>query len=454
MAGGMYLDLEDIDQVRHQLSCVPVYVDELDVTEFDSRAQLNDMLLTRYDSDKLDGVPSCECGTSGIRGGWQSSTVCHVCHSPVRSHSDKEIESRLWIRPPVGVKAMINPQVLDSMIRFFKVGGEPIVQWLLDPYYKPKNQIAAFDKIRHSGIERGINYFVDNFEFVFDYLLTNIGINKTKKERQKFRVWIMRNRHKLFPEALPIPAKITFIVENTPTGGYADGSIDNALDAVRTITSLKSGISEPSWPTKLSKTFRACLQLSNFYDNFYRKSLSKKAGWFRRHIFGSRPAFSFRAVISSLSENHRYDETHLPWSLSVSLLNEHLRAALRRMGYTPREAAKHIDDHIETYCPILDGIIKDLIAQCDNGGFPVIIQRNPSLKRASAQRFFVTKVKTDPKIKTISMSVLVLKGPNADQLAPQVFISLQRSNGWSTTSTLDFSKYQTIPDITQLKMAA
>jgi hypothetical protein len=41
-----------------------------------------------------------------------------------------------------------------------------------------------------------------------------------------------------------------------------------------------------------------------------------------------------------------------------------------------------------------------------------MFQRNPSLKRLSAQRLFITKVKTDIEDYTIGFSVLVLKGMN------------------------------------------
>ncbi len=44
----------------------------------------------------------------------------------------------------------------------------------------------------------------------------------------------------------------------------------------------------------------------------------------------------------------------------------------------------------------------------------MIVQRNPSLDRLSAQCFFITYVKKDPNINTVSMSVMTLKGPNAD----------------------------------------
>jgi hypothetical protein len=47
-------------------------------------------------------------------------------------------------------------------------------------------------------------------------------------------------------------------------------------------------------------------------------------------------------------------------------------------------------------------------------GIPCLLQRNPSLVRGSAQQFYITHVKPDPSINTISISVLCLAAPNAD----------------------------------------
>jgi hypothetical protein len=66
------------------------------------------------------------------------------------------------------------------------------------------------------------------------------------------------------------------------------------------------------------------------------------------------------------------------------------------------------------YCPLLDQLFQELIAESPYDGIPIILQRNPTLVRLSAQALRVTKIKTDPHINTISMSVLALKGPNAD----------------------------------------
>lgn len=92
----------------------------------------------------------------------------------------------------------------------------------------------------------------------------------------------------------------------------------------------------------------------------------------------------------------------------------HLTNKLLRRGMTPNEAMSFLYEHTLKYHPLLDELFKELLSESPYGGFPVLLNRNPSLKRGSIQMMRVTKIKTDPQINTISMSVLALKAPNAD----------------------------------------
>lgn len=435
---GMFLDVEDFAEMYNTCRRPPTFVNDLDQNDVASRERLNDLLLTTYESDVLESVPVCSCGQ--LRGGTKDpNQVCDNCGTSISIPAEREIESSLWIRAPEGVVSLVHPLLLGYLERFFGSSGSSIIQYLMDPYYKPKKRTVQLTLLEQSVHKRGLNYFVNNFDELFNFCLYGLGINKTRKQKDRFISFIARNRDKIFPRALPIPSKITFIVESTPTGKFGDGTMDSALDAVRTIGSISSGIETLKEPQLESKAFRACLQLTNFYDVQYSKTLAPKPGWFRRHVFGTRPAFSFRAVISSLSERHRYNEVHLPWSLSVSLFKLHLRNKLQARGYTPNWSNQYIQDHIETYSPLLDELFQEMIQESTDqairesarrsdsilnflpdlpaelaydAGIPCVIQRNPSLKRLSAQRLFITKIKTDPSINTISLSVLVLKGPN------------------------------------------
>ena len=61
-------------------------------------------------------------------------------------------------------------------------------------------------------------------------------------------------------------------------------------------------------------------------------------------------------------------------------------------------------------------IFQELIAESPQGkGIHVLFNRPPSLEKGSVQHCVVTKIKTDPKIKSISMSTNITNPFNADQ---------------------------------------
>jgi len=143
-------------------------------------------------------------------------------------------------------------------------------------------------------------------------------------------------------------------------------------------------------------------------------SVGGKEGLSRSHLFAGRLHHTFRGVIVSLTDNHDYDELHIPWSIAVMVLKVHILNKLFRRGYTPKQAFSFINEHIVVYNPLMDEIFQELIAESPYGGIPCTFGRNPTLVRGSIQLFRITKVKTDPEINAISLSVLAIKNPNAD----------------------------------------
>jgi len=99
-----------------------------------------------------------------------------------------------------------------------------------------------------------------------------------------------------------------------------------------------------------------------------------------------------------------------------------LESKLMRLGYTHNECVRFIYENTLKYHPLLDQLFQELIAEGfgvapdtgARGGIPIILQRNPSLQRGSAQCLRITQIKTDPRDNSIGMSVLVLAGANAD----------------------------------------
>lgn len=423
-----HLEIVDMNHMFETAATPPVIVNAFDISSEEDKERLNRLIYTRYEGDSLEVLPSCECGA--LRSEFNVGIRCDVCGTQVLSVTERPLEATLWLAPPKGVRCYINPQVWAILSNALTYTGSNLLEYLVNPSYQlPPNQPKAVKKLLTMevdyGFKRGINYFHDNFDSIMELLFQQGIINGTRQQRENLRTFMNVYRDRLFTKHLPIPSKLGFITESTVTGTYADPTILPAIDAIRTISSTENTTYELPERVLQSRAMKANELLAEYHQNFVAISLGGKYGWFRKHVFGSRSHFTMRAVITSMSENHDYETCHLPWSVSVMAFKIHLTSKLIKLGYTPSAANKLLNENTRKYNPLLDELFQELISETNFGGIPIILQRNPSLQRGSAQMFLVTKIKTDPNVNTISMSTLTLKAPNADELQSRAPVTVQ-----------------------------
>lgn len=414
---GIGLGLVDFDNLFFNRSRqTPVIINDFSETSEEDKAALNRMIYTKYSTDDLlSNLPSCECGA--IVGQHRIGVVCSNCHTAVNSPMDQELEAIVWMRSPNGVKKLINPIVWTMLNNKFKRSGFEIIRWICDTTYKPASLRVppVLDAVQSiPGLVRGYNNFVENFDAIVDALFELKVFKPPRGKLDPLQELLRTQRNCVFSDYLPLPNRSLLVIEESNVGTYVDPIVTGAVDAIRTMVSIDSSLSSHSIRTKENRTVKTIAQLAEFYDGLYRLTLAKKEGIFRKHIFGGRANFSFRAVISSLTDAHEYDELHIPWGIGVSVLRIHLMNKLIRRGYSPNEAIAFLNEHSQKYHPLLDELFQLLITECPYKGIPVVFQRNPSLERGSAQAMFITKVKSDPNIPTISLSILSVVGFNAD----------------------------------------
>lgn len=423
--GGIYLDVPDIDRYYDTVADKAIIVNDIDARNPAEMDRLNRLLYTQFEGDLLDTTPSCDCGK--FRGEHLVGTVCRpdphngfpsnesYCYTEVASITERPMESILWIRTPPGIKRLIVPQVWTVLSDFFKTNN--VIRWLCDPTYHIEDKATKnrLQRILDLGWKRNINHFVDNFDWIMDYLISHkFGEAKKPLQRHYITLYINQHKHKFFPRHLPIPNRSVFIIEKTPLGTWTDPTLSFGLDAVRTICSIEHSYVPLSTKQIENATIKAIWQLADYYDSYVTRNISKKPGMARRQMVGGRLDFSARAVISSLSGRHYYQELHIPWGVAVMMLKSHITSKLDKRGYTPRQCEELISLYTKRYHPVLDEVMKELIDESPYKALPCILQRNPTLTRGSAQLLYITKIETDTTINTFAMSVLVLKGPNAD----------------------------------------
>lgn len=410
---GVFLALENYNEMfsRHQRR-VPIIVNDFSESSEDDKENINKLIYTKYSTDLLSNLPSCECGE--IAGEYNIGVFCTNCNTNVQSSIEHDLEPIIWIRSPIGVAALINPIVWTMLNKALTRSGFEILKWICDTTYKPSVKTPALmDQVYALNITRGYNNFVQNFDYIVSSLFKLKGI-KDGKEIEPLQQLLMAQRDCVFSTYLPLPNKSLLVVEETNVGTYIDPIITGAIDAIRTMVSIDSELSSHNLRTRENRTVKTIAQLAEFYNDLYRTTLAQKEGIFRKHVFGTRSHFSFRAVISSLTDEHAYDELHIPWGVATSVFRIHLINKLLRRGFTPNSSIALLNEHAQKYHALLDELFNELINEAPRGSITVVIQRNPSLERASAQKMSITKVKTDVAIPTISLSILSVVGFNAD----------------------------------------
>jgi len=394
----------------------PVIINDFSETSDEDKKALNRLIYTKYSTDDLlSNMPHCECGKTF--GKPLQGVACPNCHTLVESPMEQELEPIVWIRAPNGVHKLMNPIIWTMLNNKFKRSGFEIIRWICDTTYKPPSLRVppVMDAVQSiPGLQRGYNNFIENFDSIIAALFELRVFKPAKGKIDPLQILLRDFRDCVFSSYLPVPNRSLLVVEESHVGTYVDPIVTGAVDAIRTMASIDSAVSSHSIRTKENRTVKTIAQLAEFYDGLYRLTLAKKEGLMRKHVFAGRANFSFRAVISSLTDAHEYDELHIPWGIGVSLLRIHLLNKLFRLGWGLNQAIAFLNEHSQKYHPLLDQLFKELIAESPYKGIPVIFQRNPSLERGSAQAKFITLVKTDPLDPTVSLSILAVVGYNAD----------------------------------------
>lgn len=427
---GVSLILADLDSAYRNSPYATHVVNEISVALASEKDDFNRKIYTKFSGDDLlSNLPTCSCGAT--TGEHNKNEICPECLTPVVDPAIQELQPIVWMRAPNGVRSLINPLFWTMISDFFSRSNFDVLRWIADTNYHPVARVpAVMDAVKAVIPERGYNYFIDNFFWIIEQLM-ELKVYRTPPKRKvaaDLMELMRRYRHCLFPQYVPFPNKALIVIERSNVGTYIDTTISGVVDTIRTMTGIDLPENNFAVRTKENRTIKSICQYSEFHQEWDSKSLAGKPGVLRKHVYGSRSDYSFRAVIDSISDAHRYDDIYISWGIAVSVFELHLANKLDKMGWLANDIVAHLDEHAMKFDPLLARLFDELLAEAPGGRIPVILGRNPSLQRGSTQQLFISRVKHDVQIPTISLSVLVLRSFNADFDGDQVNVSLALDN--------------------------
>jgi hypothetical protein len=414
---GIYFGLVNFDEAFKQLKKEPIILNDIKFYSEEERETMIQKFLTQYSSDVISSLPQCECGE--LVGEYLVGQICPKCGTQVISSNETDIEPLFWLRRPQGVEKLVNPTIWTMLRENFKYKNMSLIDYLTDTLIpEPNGKVGIIDTLRENNIQRGYNFFIENFDLIINIILESKEYKKnTKKTLVYFRELLEHWKNSIFSDYIPVPHRSLLVMENVKGISKNDntsGTSVEALEAFNLMAGIDKKLSEKSIVARMNRTSRALTKISQYYFNFYKSSLIPKHGIFRRHIFSTRSHFTFRAVITSLTGKHSYDELHLPWGLGVSLFQIHLLNKLMRNQYSYNEAKGIIFRSIKEYNPDIDKLLQELIYESPGHSISCLFNRNPTLLMSSIQKLRITKVKNNLNDNTIGISILLMPLYNGD----------------------------------------
>jgi len=324
----------------------------------------------------------------------------------------------LWLRALDDMPMFMSPHFW-LMMRNAMSSTVDGMRWLSDTGYNPPKDIPDYLLgIQNTlpNFERSYPYLVSHIKPILIYLKNHAAFKTVNKNIviEGLIDLYTRSKKDIHSKYVPIINKRLFVMENTSKGKYTNLAVSDVIDI--TLLYVKAVNEVNATPNRKSNIMsRTMSRLADVYISYYKNYVASKPGIFRKHIYGARSHFTFRAVITSISGPHVYEEIHVPWAIGVTAFRPHLLNKLVKRGMIYKEASKLLFNSVKTFNPVVNECLKELVAESPyKNGIPVILQRNPSLEKGSAQRVFISYFKEDIYDPTISLSILITTPLNAD----------------------------------------
>lgn len=447
-AMGVYLGLVDFDQSFKMLRSDPVILNDLKFYSEKERELVIQKFLTKYTADAISTLPQCECGA--LQGEYLLGEFCKECQTVVVSDQESSIEPVFWLRSPAGVAPLVNPVIWSILRNNFVHKRINIIDYLTNTNIPEPTQFnGVIEELKKLNVQRGYNYFIENFESVINILANTKEFKKAKKKTLIYFNELLQSwSSSVFSQYIPVPHRDLLVIENVKGVSKVDEISKKAMEAFNLMAGIDKKLAHKSLMSRMNRTSLALSKISEYYYSYYGKILSPKEGIFRHHIYSSRSHFSFRAVITSLTAEHHYDELHIPWGVAIGVLKIHIMNKLKKMGYDYNKALGFVYQSVKKYDPLMDQILQEILHESPGGYIPCAFHRNPTLLMGSIQLLRITKIKNNLNDNTIAISILLMAMYNGDfdgdEMNGVISVDQKLADLWEPLST-----FHNIHDMTE-----
>lgn len=375
----MKLPLLDYDGLFHSDSearCIP-----FGIQTFTSPKQAESFMEEIYleDTEEINFDAYCSC--RHLKGNYFIGMECPICKQTVRDAFSSEIKFKAWLKLPDYIPPMLHPAAYWVFRKW--LGGSKKV-FLLDCLL----DITAKDKLPEELVEAvgcGYKNFYDNFDKIINYLLNEYPPLQTSQGKDRsagIEEYVATYRKVMFINHVPVLNSNLHLMTSSGTMRYIDKSSPFVIKTIVELSNLEFKQATGARPELYidQQTYSIYQAYYEYVFSIVDSKLTKKLGYIRRHMVGSRIHFTSRAVILPIVSEHNADEIYLPWRIGVTMYGLEIHNLLvNRNGHNEEDALVKRNNALFKFDQEISDILKTLIEETPFVGLCVTIGRNPTL---------------------------------------------------------------------------
>ena len=362
----------------------------------------------------FDLTASCACGH--LKGNYYIGAICPKCKMLVSSIFCRDLDYRGWIIVPSFLPQIVHPQIYNVLEKYLYLPKEfrrygkrkdlTMMDWLLDPSL-PIKEI-------YPNLDNGLTYFNKNMNAIFQFLFS-----LPENMNEEVIEFIDKYYENILIDKIPVVNEYLHLITQQHENSskfQVDSSAKNIMEVYSQLCSLtvEQDLGKLLSTKSVDRRMYKIQQLFLIYpDSLIDTKIIKKPGLIRRSCISGRMHFTARSVIIPITTSHYGDEVILPWEIMVvafkSIILNHL---IFRWEYTPQEAISIQDAAIkQKNHPVVKKILRTILDECRYKGWPLVVNRNPSVRHGSSQEDFAVDYTLDD---CIHISTTSINSSNAD----------------------------------------